>query len=348
MTYFFVGVALLCIAEKAWKHLLVICFFRQARATAAAEPRLVSILQPILSGDPTLPFCLEQNLRLSCHYPREFIWLVDQTDLVGQAICRALMAAFPQQTVRLLLLPPPLDGCSPKMVKLLVGIPQAAGDVLCVLDDDTMLPPEGLEECLPYLDQPGVGLAFGLPYYVSFDRFWSRLVAYFVNSHSLLTYVPYTYLIAPITINGMFYVFKRAVYEQSGGFAGLETILADDFAVARRFSCPWVSPRPDAPAPRDQHPCGGAGCYFRLLHRWFIFPRETLMKALPWHERALAYSLALATTLTTRAELARPWSCAMPGSAAWSPFTSPTITRSSRISMSPICAAPHPGAGRGW
>ncbi|MFN8477910.1 MAG: glycosyltransferase [Kouleothrix sp.] len=84
----------------------------------------------------------------------------------------------------------------------------AQGDVLCVLDDDTRSP-DGAFECAALPGQPCAGLVFGLPFYTSFGTFWSRLVAYFVNSNSLLTYVPYTMLRAPITINGMFYALRR-------------------------------------------------------------------------------------------------------------------------------------------
>ncbi len=287
MTYVLIAVALLLLAEKAWKHLMIVRFFRRKQPVTRRPPQLVSILQPILSGDPTLPTCLECNLQVSSRYAREFLWLVDETDLEGQAICRELIARYPGQTVRLMILPPPTDRCSPKMLKLLAAIPQARGDVLCVLDDDTMLPEGGLEECLPYLDGEGVGLAFGLPYYVSFGNVWSRLVAYFVNSHSLLTYIPYTYLVEPFTINGMFYVFRRDVYEATGGFAGLETILADDFAVARHFRRRGYRLAQTPVRHGISTHVTGPGAYFRLIHRWFVFSRETLLKMMPWSSLVL-------------------------------------------------------------
>ncbi len=297
MTYLLLVLGVLLLAEKAWKHLAVVRFFRRPRPDAQREPRLVSILQPILSGDPTLADCLERNLRTACRYPREFLYLVDDTDLVAQTLCQNLIAHFPEHAVRLLVVPPPADRCSPKLLKLLAGIPQARGDVLCVLDDDTMLPDGGLEESLPYLDREGVGLAFGLPYYVSFGNLWSRLVAYFVNSHSLLTYVPYTYLVEPFTINGMFYVFRREIYDATGGFAGLETILADDFAVARHFRSKGYRLAQTTLRHAISTHVQGPESYFRLLHRWFVFPRETLLKAMPWRALVITYGLALTSAL---------------------------------------------------
>jgi ceramide glucosyltransferase len=154
--------------------------------TQARLVSLVSILQPILSGDPTLAAGLEQNPTMQTRYPLEFIWLVDDDDLEAQRICRDLLIRYPEKRARLILLLPPGPRQNPKMVKLIAGAQTTSGDVLCVLDDDTRLPAFGLESCLPYLDQPDVGLAFGLTYYVSCNR--SRGINYparrYPNGHT--------------------------------------------------------------------------------------------------------------------------------------------------------------------
>lgn len=287
------SLGVILILLKIWMASTIRSFFQLPVAVATTEPKLISIVLPIVSGDPTLADCLESNLRTQCRFPTEFLWLTDNDDDAAHEICRALIEKYPDRTVRLLPQPPPPDRCSPKMVKVQAGMVEARGDVLCVLDDDTMLPPEGLEAAVAYLDQPGAGLAFGLPYYVSFGNFWSRLVALFVNSHSLMTYVPLLKLIDPFTINGMFYVLRREIYEQIGGFTGLERIVADDFAVAQKF---WSSGMRLVQTP-VRHPISthvlGLRHYARLLHRWFIFPRETVMKSLPWQCLAVTYGLSL-------------------------------------------------------
>jgi ceramide glucosyltransferase len=284
---------LLIFSERILKYLLVLRFFGLPCPSEKTPVQLVSILQPILSGDPTLSAGLEQNLLLRSRYALEFLWLVDEDDAEAQRICRMLSERHPEKRARLILLPAPSSRQNPKMVKLIAGAQLAAGEVLCVLDDDTRLPDYGLETCLPHLDLPGVGLAFGLPYYVSFGNFWSRLVAYFVNSHSLMNYAPYAMLTEPVTINGMFYAIRREVLEKIGGFDGLENILADDFAIAQRMRAhgyllaqtplrhsisTWVS------SPRS---------YFNLIQRWFIFPRESMMRHLKGREQAIFYAIAL-------------------------------------------------------
>ncbi len=290
-------IALLMLVEKAWRWSMVRRFFRRPAPPAGADPRLVSILQPILSGDPTLAAGLEANLRAHSRYVREFLWLVDSDDAPGQAICRDLIARYPACAVRLLLLPPPGERQNPKMVKLIAGAAAAAGDVICVLDDDTRLPDGGLERCLPYLDQPGVGLAFGLPYYVNFSNSWSSLVAAFVDSHSLLTYIPYTVLTEPFTINGMFYAVKRARLAAVGGFAGLEGTLADDFAVAQRFRAHGdrLAQTPLLHGISTQ--VTGPGHYLSLIQRWFIFPRESLLRYLSLRDKVIVYGMGLGPAL---------------------------------------------------
>ena len=301
---------LLLILDRLWKHVAVVRFFGRPRPRLTRPPALVSILQPILSGDPTLAACLAANLQARSCLAREFIWLLDDTDTAGQAICQSLQARFPGQTVRLLLLPRPAQGQNPKIVKLIQGLAAARGEVICVLDDDTMLPDDELEQCLPFLDQPGVGLVFGLPYQVHFDNLWSRLIAIFVNSNSLLTYIPYTTLSAPFTINGMFYALRRPLLEALGGFDGLETWLADDFAVAQRV----VASGHRLVQTPLRHAISihvtDARHYLGLMQRWFIFPRESLLRHLRPRQVAILCGVALVPAVAPL--LAVAWLFAQP------------------------------------
>ncbi|GAB4449331.1 MAG: hypothetical protein OHK0015_54480 [Chloroflexi bacterium OHK40] len=285
---------LLALGERVWKGWAVRAFFRRQRPEPPpGDPPLVSIIQPILSGDPTLAASLEASLTFRSGYPREWLWLLDTDDTEGHRVCADLVKRYPAAGVRLLLVPPPGPHENPKMAKLIVGARAARGAVLCVLDDDTRLPDGGLEQCLPYLDEPGVGLAFGLPYYVSFEGFWSALVACFVNGHSLLTYVPVAMSGDPATINGMFYAVRRATLEAVGGFAGLEPFVADDFAVARRFREHGYRLAQTPLRHAISTTVAGPSHYARLMQRWLVFPRESLMRYLAPGDLARFYALAL-------------------------------------------------------
>ncbi|MEI7770876.1 MAG: hypothetical protein WCI67_12840, partial [Chloroflexales bacterium] len=77
----------LALAERAWKHLAVVRFFRRPQPAPAGPLPTVSIIQPILSGDPALAAGLAANLDAPSAYRREFLWLVDSDDGAAQAIC---------------------------------------------------------------------------------------------------------------------------------------------------------------------------------------------------------------------------------------------------------------------
>lgn len=290
-------VGLVMLFERVWKHWMVMRFFYRPIPQPLSDPLLVSIIQPVLSGDPTMSACLERSLQLKSRYQLEIIWVADKDDPQGQQICQELIARYPACTVHLLTEPPAAEGQNPKIVKLIAGVKVSRGEILCVLDDDTMLPDFGLESCLPFLDQPGVGLVFGLPYYVNFSDAWSSMVSTFVNSNSLLTYIPYTTLAAPFTINGMFYTIQRAVLEEVGGFAAIENIFADDFAVAQllRSHGYRLAQTPLRHAISTQ--VRGARHYLSLIQRWFVLPRESLLRHLNWYERFLVYGLGLVPAL---------------------------------------------------
>ncbi len=290
-------IALLLLFERLWKYWLIRRFFAAPTPPITTpDPRTIAILQPILSGDPTLLHCLETNLNRHSLFQRQFLWLVDDNDTIGIAGCKRLIEQYPALNIRLLIYPPPPQGVNPKMFKLIAGIEHTRADLIAVLDDDTMLPNAAWEQCLPYLDPPDVGLAFGLPYYVNFSNFWSALVAVFVNGFGLLTYVPYTFLRSPLTINGMFYVIKRETLEQIGGFSGLETQLCDDYAVAQRIQEHGLRLAQTPLRHAISTQVKDARHYLRILTRWLIFPQVSVMKRAAMRDQVLFYLFAFVPT----------------------------------------------------
>ncbi len=292
------GLGLLMLAEKLWRRSAITAFFRQSPPPPAPQPpQLVSIIQPVLSGDPTLTTCLEYNLHLKSASELQYIWLLDDDDDEGLRICQRLRTKYPTLDIQLVTVPPPPDGYNPKTFKLIEGRKVARGDVICVLDDDTMLPENGLEITLPFLDQPGVGLAFGLPYYVNFANIWSSMVSTFVNSSSLLTYVPYTAISQPFTINGMYYVLRSSVLDAMGGFEVIKHMFSDDFAIAHlcRSHGYSLAQAPVCHGISTQVP--DAEHYFNLLQRWFVFPRESVLHYVPIRDRISVYIFGIIPAL---------------------------------------------------
>ena len=292
---------MIIILERAIKWVLIQHFFQTAQRSSESIPPVsshqISILQPILSGDPTLWDCLGHNLALKTSHQLEFIWLIDQNDTPAQIGCRQLIETYPDVQIKLISLPPSPNQISPKMFKLIEGVKQATGNISAVLDDDTMLPNQAFDQCLPYLEKPEIGVAFGLPYYVNFSNFWSTLVSSVVNGNNLLTYIPYTYLINPFTINGMFFVIKKEVLEKVDGFAALDKFIVDDYAIAQHF-------RQRGYQLAQTPVCHGISTqiqdsthYFNLITRWFIFPQASILKFSDFSELIVFYLTAFIPTM---------------------------------------------------
>ncbi|MBC7883533.1 MAG: glycosyltransferase [Anaerolineae bacterium] len=291
--------ALFVALEQSWKYWAIDDFFRRAdQENRATDPAVsISIVQPILSGDPTLWDCLSANLMMKTTYQIEFIWCIDDEDEQALIGCQALIAKHPEVSVRLLSLPPSPAEISPKTFKLMAGIEMAKGEVIVCLDDDTMLPDESLETSIPQLYQQNVGAVFGLPYYVNFSNIWSALVSCVVNGNSLLTYIPYTYVVEPFTINGMFFTIRRDIFENVNGFRGIEAEICDDYAIARRLRSYGYKLVQTSVCHGISTQVQDGNQYINLLNRWFIFPQASILQAASLKELVSFYVLAFLPTL---------------------------------------------------
>lgn len=237
---------------------------------AAATP--ITVMQPILSGDPGLAALLAENL---ANQPAaRFLWLVDEDDAEGRRIAAELA---PHGNVEVLLAPPVPQGKNPKVFKLALGLP-CCGEVFAVLDDDTVLPPGALDRAAAALDEGD--LVTGLPVYRPGTTLWSRLVAAFVNGSALVTYLPMLAFGPPVTINGMFYLTRRSTLESLGGFDAIVDRLCDDYELAKlyRRAGRRIVQTPIA------HPLSTTvpdfASYARLLRRWMVFAQQLFRESL--------------------------------------------------------------------
>ncbi len=235
----------------------------------------VTVMQAILSGDPSLERNLEENLR---HNPEaHFLWLIDEDDEVA----RELAARWQGERVEVLLAPPPPQGRNPKVFKLALGLPLVFGPLIAVLDDDTVLPAGALARARLALGPLGQGdLVTGLPYYRAEGSFWSRLVAAFVNSNALVTYLPILFFRQPVTINGMFYLTRKETLESLGGFAAIEEKLCDDYELARLYLRAGLRIVQTAVIHPISTTVRGAVDYFRILRRWMVFANHLFRDAI--------------------------------------------------------------------
>ena len=231
----------------------------------------ITIVQPILSGDPFLETALRHNLRTAPPWAT-FLWLIDEDDAIARHLAATLLPTTAQASV--LLCPPVPPRVNPKVFKLEYALPQIQTPYFAVLDDDTLLQPQTLSQGL-FRVQAGE-IFTGLPYYLPGATLWSALTAHFVNNNSILTYLPVLNVLPPISINGMFYIMSTATLRQLGGYTPILHDLCDDYALARLVRQREGRIIQGTTPIAIQTSVPNAAGYLRLMHRWFVFAQTLL------------------------------------------------------------------------
>jgi ceramide glucosyltransferase len=224
----------------------------------------ITVMQPILGGDPFLDEALRRNLG----QPARFLWLVDEDDAEGRRVTGRL-AETAGEHVEIVLCPPAGPGANPKTAKLQRGLDRVTTEYFAILDDDAILSEGQLQRAMFGLKSST--LYTGLPCYLRGGNVWSSLVTHFVNNNSILTYLPPLPLVGPLSINGMFYVMRRDDLRGMGGFTPIVRQLCDDYALAGLVRGNGGTIR-QGTTPQFLHTTvPDAKHYVRLMHRWFVF-----------------------------------------------------------------------------
>jgi ceramide glucosyltransferase len=267
----------------------------------------VTIVQPILSGDPRLASCLAKNLISN---PRaHFLWLVDEDDAEGRRIVEMLAMHFVNSELTVSIGPSPSDGENPKLAKLARGEHLVTSKVLLVLDDDTILPAGGAATLAELV---GTGdLVTGIPVYSSWTTLGERLVSGFINSQAIPVYFSMAAIGANRSINGMAYAVRTEDLRRFGGFAAAGHVVTDDYAVAQLWASHGrrlVQSRVYVEVAITFTTLGEA---VRVLRRWFIFANRYLSRnhSLPTVCLVIAPSILPAVTLPLA--LGAGWRCAL-------------------------------------
>ncbi|GMA31434.1 glycosyltransferase [Litorihabitans aurantiacus] len=251
-------------------------------AAPADDLARADVLVPVRSGDPLLPGRLA--LQAEALAPARVRLLVDDDDPAG--IAAADHAADGRAHVAVVACPPPAPGTNPKTHKLALA---AAGsdDVVVMLDDDAVLPAGGLARLVGGLGADGDGaggdgaaLVTGIPVYSAEGGRWSTLVAAFVNSSALPTYLALAASGPPISVNGMVLATRRRHLAAIGGLERLLDATCDDYAIALAFR------RHGLPIAQLAEPVvlattvDSAAAYARLMRRWMMFAHEVVRRDL--------------------------------------------------------------------
>lgn len=258
---------------------------RPALAAPICAVAEVDVLVPILGGDPVLDEVL--RAQLAALPGVRWHWLLDADDAIAGPLCKALAEDAPAcSRPRLWRLPPPPEGCNPKLHKLALVEPALEGAVVLVLDDDTVLDAAGLAILLGALRSHA--LATGLPRYAVQGGMWSRQLAQFVNDQSGATYLPLLNLWPAPTLNGMGYALRRETLHALGGFAGQRHFLTDDLALAEAVRSSGGRIAQTLAPLRVQTTIHSAAHWWRQMHRWFLFALLLLPRQPPVQRLAIA------------------------------------------------------------
>lgn len=248
------------------------------QAPAVVDFGRVTVMQPITSGDETLRDTLAANLAELQGVA--WLWIVDRTDLPARELCQALATAHPALKIQILETDEPPGGTNPKLWKQAAALPFVQTDVVAIIDDDTRGKYSALAQLVTGLDR-GADVVTGLPCYLPARGLWSGLIAEFVNSAAILTYLPAAACAEPRSINGMFYAVRTAYVREHGLFTNTGRAITDDLAIARnvrRLGGTIVQ------TTRPQFISTSVASmvqYRRLMHRWFVFTRILVQSETP-------------------------------------------------------------------
>ncbi len=260
-------VASIWLAILLFKCIFTLQIFKRPSASSPHSFSQVSVLQPILSGDPMLEATLEANLQtlIGAH----FFWLIDDEDQQAARTVTNLQQRYPQSEIHIHSFAAAPEGVNPKVFKLEQARQLVESEICLILDDDATLTAEALQRLLA--DLTDNSLVTALPYYSRGENVSSELLAQFVNDNAALTYLPLLPFSAPLTINGMCYALYRSTLEQNGGFKPIFHYLTDDLALATYLTSRNVRLVQSTATVKVQTSVKDIPHYISQMHRWFLF-----------------------------------------------------------------------------
>lgn len=223
-----------------------------------------SVIQPIVSGDPNLKQDLLDNVKNSANAN-----LVDYNDLPAQDIVNEINETT-NRDIEIIICDEIPKNLSAKVYKQNLAL-KFCRKYIAAIDDDTVIDFKALCSIKELLDNKQKEcIVTGIPYYSRYNNFFSRLVTGFVNSNSLLTYLPMSRLGMNDTLNGMCYFAKTDLMNKYRVFESVQDKLCDDHEIAKLMQCSDVQIIQHTIACRVGTTILGAGHYFSLMKRWMV------------------------------------------------------------------------------
>lgn len=279
--------ALAFAGDRLLKLIWIRRFFRRPGPPSPTIWPDLTLIQPITRGATRLAYNLAARLRLDYPGSLSHILVCDAADGESQAICRAAQARFPHVDSRLVLVESPA-GIADKVTKMQAGFAGCKSKLIGFIDDDIAPPPHALRQMVPYLLPPQVGSVFGLAWATCWNTPWASLMSLFVNSQSVLSYVPLSEVLPPYTITGHFYLLKQRHLRAIGGLAPLTGRLDDDHDLARRLRAAGLRLVQTPLRYEIANDLPDLAAYTGQLKRWFVFPRQMMLPYLTRRETLMS------------------------------------------------------------
>lgn len=300
--------------DRCWRWLVIRRFFADPQPPAPKPWPSIDLIQPLTHGVFDLAKTLQQRLNLSYAGQLQHYWIVDQADSQILAVCSALQRKHPEQHITIIQVAPDWGQRASKLVKLQAALAQANSEVLWFIDDDVTLPIDGLSQGLPYVFQPQVGAIFGLACYVNWRNLPSALMSNFVNANALPSYIGLAALTEPYTITGHQFALQRHIFEQIGGFSGMQGRIDDDHELARRVQAHDLRNLQTPLIYQVDNYFVNLPAYSQQMQRWFTIPRVLMLPYLSQRDQFVTSMSSLAQPIPTILGLAsirqpklRPW-----------------------------------------
>lgn len=314
------GWVLLVLAAVGTVYLLVAAhtfrgFMARSRPVAPSDAA-VTLLKPLHGDEPRLLENLETFLAQEHRGPVQLLCGVARADDPAVTTVDRLRARHPHADIALVI-DPRIHGSNRKVSNLVNMAPHIRHPVIVLSDSDMAVPRDYLARIIAALDEEGVGGVTCLYHGRGDTGFWSRMVAAMV-SWQFLPGVVFGYakgLAQPCM--GSTIALRHDLLQAQGGFAALNDILADDYALGemihaaglniavppmlvthagteRNFSEAWAHELRWSATVRGITPAGHAGAVIAMP-----FPMAVLALAcgVPWVAGGAMALLALAARL---------------------------------------------------
>lgn len=260
LSIYFIKVSLMISYQKRMRYV---------NTTRTANPNDFSVVQPIVSGDPNLKTDLTANVNNASGL--SFIWIVDHDDNEAIEIVNQIKVTTNKDISIIVCDEIPKD-LNAKVYKQKLALSQCK-KYMIALDDDSVLNFDFLDNIKNMLESEEC-IITGIPYYSNYSGFFSSLVTSFVNSNSLLVYLPMARINLNNTVNGMCYFVKTELMKKYNVFESIQDKLCDEYEIAKIMKANHIKVIQHVIPCKVGTTIKGLTHYLNLMKRWMVFSNK--------------------------------------------------------------------------